>query len=157
MTSLSIKLEARSAVHRCFRVYQIDVDTDLFGVWLVEMSYGRIGGLGRSKIRSFTTIEGAQAQVYVCLRKRATAPRRIGVAYRVRGRTRCGDRAGRISRIISTPGFRCLVPFLPEPVAGSNRGHATTYVELGSDPKRDADHSTLRLVIPRRRAFFPGW
>ena len=53
MTSLSIKLEARSAVHRCFRAYQIDVDTDLFGVWLVEMSYGRIGGLGRSKIRSF--------------------------------------------------------------------------------------------------------
>jgi predicted DNA-binding WGR domain protein len=53
VTSLSIKLEARSAVHRCFRAYQIDVDTDLFGVWLVEMSYGRIGGLGRSKIRSF--------------------------------------------------------------------------------------------------------
>ena len=87
VTSLSIKLEARSAVHRCFRAYQIDVDTDLFGVWLVEMSYGRIGGLGRSKIRSFTTIEGAQAQVHACLRKRATAPRRIGVAYRVR--TRC--------------------------------------------------------------------
>ena len=102
MTSLSIKLEARSAMHRCFRAYQIDVDTDLFGVWLVEMSYGRIGGLGRSKIRSFTTIEGAQAQVHACLRKRATAPRRIGVAYRVRGRTRCEqwcqpDLAGRIS------------------------------------------------------------
>ena len=72
MTSLSIKLEARSAVHRCFRAYQIDVDTDLFGVWLVEMSYGRIGGLGRSKIRSFTTIEGAQAQVHACLPKRAS-------------------------------------------------------------------------------------
>ena len=40
--------------------------------------------------------------------------------------------ASQISRIISTPGFRCLVPFLPEPVAGSNRGHATTYVEPGS-------------------------
>ena len=32
------------------------MDTDLFGVWLVEMSYGRIGRTGRSKIRSFTTI-----------------------------------------------------------------------------------------------------
>ena len=57
---------------------------------------------GRSKIRAFTTIEGAQAQVYACLRKRATAPRRIGVAYRVCGRTRCEqwcqpDPAGRIS------------------------------------------------------------
>ena len=72
----SIKLEARSAGHRCFRAYQIDVGADLFGTWLVEMSYGRIGRQGRSKIRSFTTIEGAEAQVDACLRKRATAPRR---------------------------------------------------------------------------------
>jgi hypothetical protein len=48
----------------------IDVATDLFGAWLVDMSYGRIGTIGRSTIRSFTTI--------------ATAPRRIGVAYHVR-------------------------------------------------------------------------
>ena len=89
MTSLSIKLEARSAVHRCFRAYQIDVGADLFGTWLVEMSYGRIGRRGRSKTRSFTTIEDAEAQVHACLRKRATAPRRIGVAYRLRGRVRC--------------------------------------------------------------------
>jgi predicted DNA-binding WGR domain protein len=32
------------------------VATDLFGVWLVDMSYGRIGTIGRSKIRSFATI-----------------------------------------------------------------------------------------------------
>jgi predicted DNA-binding WGR domain protein len=62
----------------------IDVATDLFGAWLVDMSYGRIGTIGRSTIRSFTTIEGAQDQVRTCLRKRATAPRRIGVAYHVR-------------------------------------------------------------------------
>jgi predicted DNA-binding WGR domain protein len=62
----------------------IDVATDLFGAWLVDMSYGRIGTIGRSTIRSFTTIEGAQDQVRACLRKRATAPRRIGVAYHVR-------------------------------------------------------------------------
>ena len=31
--------------------------TDLFGAWLVDMSYGRIGTIGRSKIRSFATIE----------------------------------------------------------------------------------------------------
>ena len=59
----------------------IDVATDMFGAWLVDMSYGRIGTIGRSTIRSFTTIEGAQDQVRACLRKRATAPRRIGVAY----------------------------------------------------------------------------
>jgi hypothetical protein len=50
---------------------------------MVEMSYGRIGALGRTKVRSFSTTEEAQAQMHACLRKRATAPRRIGVAYRV--------------------------------------------------------------------------
>ena len=84
MTSLSIRLEARSADHRCYRAYEIDVATDLFGAWLVDMSYGRIGTIGRSKIRSFATIEDAQDQVRACLRKRARAPRRIGVAYHVR-------------------------------------------------------------------------
>jgi predicted DNA-binding WGR domain protein len=84
VTSLSIRLEARSAAHRCYRAYAIDVATDLFGAWLVDMSYGRIGTIGRNKIRSFATIEGAQDQVRACLRKRATAPRRIGVAYHVR-------------------------------------------------------------------------
>ena len=83
MTSLSIRLEARSAAHRCYRAYAIDVATDLFGAWLVDMSYGRIGTIGRSKIRSFATIEDAQDEVRACLRKRATAPRRIGVAYHV--------------------------------------------------------------------------
>ena len=84
VTSLSIRLEARSAAHRCYRAYVIDVGTDLFGAWLVDMSYGRIGTIGRSKIRSFATIEDTQDQVRACLRKRATAPRRIGAAYHVR-------------------------------------------------------------------------
>ena len=60
------------------------VRDDLFGAWLVDMSYGRIGTIGRSKIRSFATIEDTQDQVRACLRKRATAPRRIGGAYHVR-------------------------------------------------------------------------
>lgn len=84
MTSFSIRLEARSAAHRCYRAYEIAVGKDLFGAWMVEMSYGRIGTMGRSKIRSFATTEDALAQVNACLRKRATAPRRIGVAYHVR-------------------------------------------------------------------------
>jgi hypothetical protein len=48
----------------CYRAYAIDVATDLFGAWLVDMSYGRIGTIGRSKIRSFATIEDAQDQVH---------------------------------------------------------------------------------------------
>ena len=44
------------------------------------MSYGRIGTTRRSKVRSFATAADAQVQVHACLRKRATAPRRIGAA-----------------------------------------------------------------------------
>ena len=73
MTSLSIRLEARSAAYRCYRAYAIDVATDLFGAWLVDMSYGRIGTIGRSKIRSFATIEDAEDQVRARLRRYARA------------------------------------------------------------------------------------
>jgi predicted DNA-binding WGR domain protein len=91
MTSLHILLEARSAVRRCWRAYEIEVGADLFGAWLVEMSYGRIGTMGRSKIRSFATAADAQAEVNGCLRKRASAPRRIGVAYRLRRASQAAD------------------------------------------------------------------
>jgi hypothetical protein len=36
-TPLRIKLEARCATRRCFRAYEIAVDVDLFGAWMVEM------------------------------------------------------------------------------------------------------------------------
>jgi predicted DNA-binding WGR domain protein len=87
MTSLHILLEARSAVRCCWRAYEIEVGADLFGAWLVEMSYGRIGTMGRSKIRSFATAADAQAEVDGRLRKRASAARRIGVAYSLRRAT----------------------------------------------------------------------
>jgi len=91
MTSLHILLEARSAVRRCWRAYEIQVGADLFGAWLVQMNYGRIGRMGRSKIRSFVTAADARAEVEGCLRKRASAPRRIGVASCLRRATQAAD------------------------------------------------------------------
>lgn len=91
MTLLRIRLEARSSARRCHRAYEVAVSTDLFGAWLVEMSYGRIGALGRTKARSFSSADDAAAQVKTCLQKRAGAPRRIGVAYRVRSAVQSGD------------------------------------------------------------------
>jgi predicted DNA-binding WGR domain protein len=91
MTSLRIRLEARSSARRCHRAYEIAVSTELFGAGLVEMSYGRIGALGRTKARSFSTADAAVAQVKTCLRKRAIAPRRIGVAYRLRSAAQHGE------------------------------------------------------------------
>jgi predicted DNA-binding WGR domain protein len=62
---------------------------------MVEMSYGRIGTTGRSKIRSFPHVDDARAQVRSCLKRRATAPRRIGVGYQMRGQAwlRCEAQA----------------------------------------------------------------
>jgi len=96
MRSWCVRLEAKCAARGCFRSYEIALGPDLFGAWMVEMNYGRIGTAGRTKVRSFETVEAAQAQVRVCLRKRATAPRRIGVGYelqRVAGSTNWPDAA----------------------------------------------------------------
>jgi hypothetical protein len=44
------------------------VATDLFGAWLVNMSDGRIGTIGRSKIRSFATHVAHRAEVGAAIR-----------------------------------------------------------------------------------------
>jgi predicted DNA-binding WGR domain protein len=85
MGTLCIRLEARAPERRCFRSYEIAAGQDLFGLWMVEMSYGRIGVQGRTKTRSFCSRSNAIRQVQACLQRRATAPRRIGVPYRLRG------------------------------------------------------------------------
>ncbi len=84
MESFRIRLEARDPARDCFRSYRIEAGTDLFGAWLVDATYGRIGSPGRT-VRHVADDE-AQARRIVrrCLRRRATAPRRIGVAYRLR-------------------------------------------------------------------------
>lgn len=84
MNTLCIRLEAHSPDKRCHRAYRIEAGPDLFGVWLVGMTYGRIGTKGRVKGRSFAGMAEARAQVEACLKRRATAPRRIGVAYQLR-------------------------------------------------------------------------
>ncbi len=84
MTALRLRLEARAPALRCHRAYEITVGRDLFGIWVAEMTYGRIGAVGRTKTRSFTRIEEAAAAVDASLRRRATLPHRLGVAYRLR-------------------------------------------------------------------------
>jgi predicted DNA-binding WGR domain protein len=84
MSVLRLRLEAHAPAFRCHRAYEIAVSQDLFGIWLTEMTYGRIGAAGRTKTRSFARIEDATSAVDASLRRRATLPRRLGVAYRLR-------------------------------------------------------------------------
>ncbi len=84
MNTLRLRLEARASALRCHRAYEITVGRDLFGIWVAEITYGLIGAVGRTKTRSFTRIEYAATAVDASLRRRATLPRRLGVAYRLR-------------------------------------------------------------------------
>jgi WGR domain len=79
-----ITLEARNPARQCSRQYRVEAGTDLFGVWVVEISYGRIGTAGRS--RSYVLRDEGEARhlAQIILKRRASAPRRIGVAYRIR-------------------------------------------------------------------------
>ncbi|MGO9402871.1 MAG: hypothetical protein ACLPVW_05290 [Terriglobales bacterium] len=62
----------------------LEAGTDLFGAWLVDVTYGRIGTRGR-RIRYVVKDESeARKLVRENLRRRATAKRRIGVAYQFR-------------------------------------------------------------------------
>jgi len=83
MLDFRITLEARNPARGCLRHYRVEAGTDLFGIWLVQISYGRIGTVGRS--RSFVVRDEDEARrlAQSILKRRATAPRRIGVAYRI--------------------------------------------------------------------------
>ena len=84
MSIFAVRLEARDSASDCFRSYRLEAGPDLFGDWLVEVTYGRIGTRGRT-IRHIADNEaGARTIVRHCLQRRATAPRRIGVPYQLR-------------------------------------------------------------------------
>jgi hypothetical protein len=84
MLDFRIILEARNPARDCLRHYRVEAGTDLFGTWVVVISYGRIGAAGRS--RSYVVRDEGKAKRLArsILKRRASAPRRIGVAYRVR-------------------------------------------------------------------------
>ena len=71
---LRITLEARNPARGCLRHYRVEAGNDLFGNWLVEISYGRIGTVGRS--RSYVVRDEAEARRLVrrILKRRTTAP-----------------------------------------------------------------------------------
>ncbi|MGI4880938.1 MAG: WGR domain-containing protein [Janthinobacterium lividum] len=64
------------------RRYALEVSEDLFGFHVVETAWGRVGGSTTAKRVSFPTFAEADRLVSYHLRRRASAVRRIGVAYR---------------------------------------------------------------------------
>lgn len=77
-------LEARDPTHNVHRAYSIAYGQDLFGNWVVETTYGRIGAKGRTIVTVFNNEEEALKHVQKALKRRQSAPKRIGVAYKTR-------------------------------------------------------------------------
>jgi hypothetical protein len=84
MNAFSALLEAQDPALGRFRSYRLQAGQDLFGAWLVEVTYGRIGTPGR-RLR-YVAGDAAEARKLVqrSLRRRATAKKRIGVSYNFR-------------------------------------------------------------------------
>lgn len=77
-----ICLEARDTSRNIARRYVIAVSNDLFGAAIVQYSWGRIGTRGQRRNVSFPERHDAERFVDVLLKRRSSAPDRIGVAYR---------------------------------------------------------------------------
>ena len=77
-----IRLEAVDRQRNIARRYSVALTKDLFGSSIVEFSWGRIGTRGLSRRVSFAQSSEADRFIVRLLRRRAGAPKRIGVAYR---------------------------------------------------------------------------
>jgi predicted DNA-binding WGR domain protein len=84
MGRFAARLEARDPARNLWRAYTLEAGRDLFGAWVVEVSYGRIGCPGRTLVRVVATEAEVCRVVRARLRRRLGAPRRIGVAYELR-------------------------------------------------------------------------
>lgn len=78
---MRIELRALDPARNIRRAWSIAASPDLFGAWVVQTSFGRIGSAGRVMVASHASEAAARASVARALRRRASAPRRIGVAY----------------------------------------------------------------------------
>ena len=74
-------LEAVDHSRNIARRYAIALSQDLFSSAIVEFSWGRIGTRGQSRTVSFAVRQDADRFVARLLRRRAGAPKRIGIAY----------------------------------------------------------------------------
>ncbi|MCW3476896.1 WGR domain-containing protein [Limobrevibacterium gyesilva] len=101
MAELMIELEARDPARNRFRAWRIEAGRDLFGTWTTQLRFGRIGCQGRVLTRAFDSEAEAQAFIGAGLRRRASAPARIGVPYRCVRATGAADALLRAVNIVT--------------------------------------------------------
>jgi predicted DNA-binding WGR domain protein len=79
-----IILEASNPERHHWRFYRIEAGRDLFGDYVVTLTYGRIGARGQTKTHVVPDAEAGKKLVRATLKRRQSAPKRIGIAYQVR-------------------------------------------------------------------------
>ncbi len=88
---LTVSFEAHNADRNHHRRYEIRLGRDLFGDWTVCLLYGRMGQAGQMVRHSGSAQERLQQVIRESLRRRLTAPTRIGCAYALRELNVAGD------------------------------------------------------------------
>lgn len=83
MDEIAILLQGHNAEANRHRAWRAEAGRDLFGKWMVVVSFGRIGCRGRTFAREFGSEDEARAYLRDGLRRRKGAIRRCGVEYRV--------------------------------------------------------------------------
>jgi len=89
---LTIGFEAHYDERNHHRRYEIVIGRDLLDAWTVSIRYGRTGQSGQEQRFACPKADEARAIIRDRLRRRLSAPRRIGCPYR-------------LTRLSSAPGF----------------------------------------------------
>lgn len=80
---LTLALEAHSQEHNHHRRYEVVLGLDLLDDWTVDIRYGRVGQSGRLLRFASPRPDDIRAIIRERLRRRLSAPKRIGCPYRL--------------------------------------------------------------------------
>jgi hypothetical protein len=80
---LTLAFEAHHDERNHHRRYAVTIGRDLFDAWTVAIRYGRTGQAGRELRYAAAEPEAIRAILRDRLRRRLSAPRRIGCSYRL--------------------------------------------------------------------------
>jgi predicted DNA-binding WGR domain protein len=80
---LNLTFEAHNAEQNHHRRYQVTVGRDLLDDWTVSVRYGRVGQGGQEKRFASAKPEEMRAVIRDRLKRRLSAPKRIGCPYRL--------------------------------------------------------------------------
>lgn len=78
---LAITLTANNSNQNHHRFYNIRIGRDLFGDWTMICQFGRAGTRGREVHHAAMNIRDLQRLLQISLKRRLSAPKRIGCPY----------------------------------------------------------------------------